>query len=328
MRLIPSMEVAPECLGLELEARIGEASFTIALPVHDGQQNSAVFLPPPSASEALRAERWDGMDPWAGEHRMTSENKVLSYAIHKVVLFGSPSGETNSELAVSSTRLGNAVDSWYGGVYAWLELWTTQGLNQDQWPETGIRTEGTGTAPDGRPYGWGDWNVIRRYSGGGTSGPYASNDLLRAAIELSNCGHRPSLPWDMLRRARGLRPTDGRQKVIDAATAAEIAVERKLFRYFNERHMNPDQIDATLKPFTGIAEKLRLLEKLIPPSTSLVNRVADRIAGPRNKAAHAGWYPDQHVVEKCVEMVADILAVYDPLPQASDPGAVSSAASA
>lgn len=318
IRLIPALEVAPECLGLELFANLDVGDFTIALPVHDGRPRSGHFLAPSSASEALRSEPWDPRSPWANRHRTTDEGEGLSFSIEKVVLFGAPSGETNSELGVSSSRLGIAVNSWYSRVYAWLELWTTQGVNHDQWPETGIRTDGSGVTADGRQYGWGEWNVFRRYSGGGTSGPYASPDLLRAANDLSNRGHRPSLPWDLLRRARGLRSTDQRQKVIDAATAAEIAVERTLVRFFSEHHIEANQIDAILKPFTGIVEKLRLLETLTPSDTSLRNRAAERIAGPRNRAAHAGWHPDEDTVEKCLDTVAQILAVYDPLPEPSE----------
>jgi hypothetical protein len=103
--------------------------------------------------------------------------------------------------------------------------------------------------------------------------------------------------------------------LIDAATAAEVAVERALFSYFNGRQVGEEQIEAILKQFTGIAEKLRLIEKLEPKEQSLVRRVADRVAGPRNKATHGGWHPGQEVVDSCLEAVSEVLAIYDPLPE-------------
>src|SRR4051812_1034218 len=105
VRLTPLLEVAPDCLGAELVARIEGTEYGIALPVHDGRPNSAVFLPPPSASEALRTEPWDSLDPWAQGFRMTDVDEVASYAVYRVVLFGSPSGGTTIELAVAASQL-------------------------------------------------------------------------------------------------------------------------------------------------------------------------------------------------------------------------------
>ena len=315
VRLTPILEVAPDCLGFEFDAQLDGARYKIGMPVHDGQPDSARFLAPPSASDALRDEPWDHHDPWAGEFRMTDEDEVVSYAIHKVVLFGAPAGETPMDLGMASARLGIAMDAWYRRLYAWLELWTTQGINHDQWPQTGIRTTGSGTLSDGRSYGWGGWNVIRGFSGGGTSGPYASRAHLQVAAEWSNDGRAPSLSWELMRRARGLGNGDPRQQVINAATAAEVVIERSLVRYFNERMIGSNEVDAILKPFTGIVEKLRLLEKLIPPAKSLVAGVAHKIAGPRNRVAHAASYIDPQAIQGCLDAAAEVLDVYDPLPR-------------
>jgi hypothetical protein len=318
VRLRPALEVAPDCLGLEIQAELAGSTFVVGFPVHDGRPGSAIFMAPPSASQGLREEPWDGMDPWAGEHRMTEAGDIISYSIEKVVLFGAPSGASQRDLMVHSARLGIALDDWYTRFYSWLELWTTQGINHDQWPQSGIRTQGKGRDDAGREYEWGNWGVHRIYSGGGTSGPYASSEIVRAAASMSNAGRRPSLAWELLRRARGLQDTEARQRVIDAATAAEVAVEKVLFDFYSEKGITGEQLEATLKPFTGITEKLRLAEKLHPPSKSLAGRVADRIAGPLNKAAHGGWWPDSETVDRCLETAADLLAVYDPLPLPND----------
>src|SRR5690606_18196893 len=135
---------------------------------------------------------------------------------------------TAKDLMVSASKLGIAVDEWYALLYSWLELWTTQGINHDQWPQNGIKTQGKGRDAAGQEYGWGNWGVHRVYSGGGTSGPYASRETVRAAARMSNSGRRPSLAWELVRRARGLQDTEARQKVIDSATAAEVAVEKVL----------------------------------------------------------------------------------------------------
>ncbi|WP_349902955.1 hypothetical protein [Parafrigoribacterium humi] len=315
VRLIPALEVEPECLGIEIEANIDGEAYVIGFPVPDGRPNSAVFLPHPSAAASLQSLPWDPRDPWACTHRMTHDDRVISMAIHKIVIVWNPTGPSRHEMNVAGARFGHAFDQWYSRLYSWLELWTTQGLNQHQWPSTGIRTQGRGEFEPGQHYGWGNWGVLHEHRGDGTSGPYASSDLLRAAADFANRRQSPSLSWDMLRRARGLPWTNGRQKVIDAATAAEVAVERALFRFFSNHHLSTDQIEATLRPFTGIAEKLRLMEKLVPPSSrSLVSRVADKIAGPRNKAAHAGWTPAPAEVDDCLATVAEVLAEYDPLP--------------
>jgi len=266
VRLFPPLEVVPECLGLEIEAVIGGETYTIGFPVHDGRPSSAIFLPHPSASARLQSAPWDSHDPWADTHRMMADDTVVSVAIHKVVLNWAPAGSSRHEMNMAGARFGHSFDEWYRHLYAWLELWTTQGLNHDQWPSTGIRTQARIEPEPGQYYGWGNWGVIHEHRGDGTTGPYASPDLLRAAAGYANRRRSPSLPWEMLRRARGLPWTEGRQKVIDAATAAEVAIERALHQFFVSHHLTSEQIEATLRPFTGIAEKLKLMEKLVPPS--------------------------------------------------------------
>lgn len=80
------------------------------------------------------------------------------------------------------------------------------------------------------------------------------------------------------------------------------------------RGLSESKTLALTKPLQGIADKLRLLEVFVAPDRSMINKVAHRIAEPRNRAAHAGNVPQKDEVEQCIATAQDVLDEHDPLP--------------
>ena len=306
--LVPPLQVAPACLGLELEVRTRSTSGRITLPIaHPAIEHS--FLPPATTSPLLRADNGINSD-WAREQSMTHAEEILTVRVDKVLfdweaIIGNPGAAPSSVVS-----FGMNFDDWYRAAHSWMDLWSDQGLSGLQWQSTGSHTIGSGVAPDGSSIGWGNWEEIPE--GLFNQRPAATPEMWSSAVRLANEHRQPSLSWQLIRRARATR--EPRQRVIDAATAAEVAIERLLTTSLSHRQMDTDQVDAVMRPLTGIVEKLRVLEAFSPPPSSLINRVGHRIAGPRNRAAHAGQYPADDEIKECIETAVAVLEIYDPLP--------------
>ena len=111
-------------------------------------------------------------------------------------------------------------------------------------------------------------------------------------------GEQPRLEWEFLIRAR--RSRDTRQKVIDAVTAVEVALSRRI-----EAHLmglNSSAKERILRSANGVVELLRLVKDIEPGTFDDISasRAMHRLAGPRNMAVHQGTRPTQQETNDCV----------------------------
>jgi hypothetical protein len=140
--------------------------------------------------------------------------------------------------------------------------------------------------------------------------------LLSGALLRSAAGEEPTLQWRLLSRAQRLY--DHRQAIVEAASAAEIALAESVHRRLGSTTSERAR-ERIIKNANGIVGLVELLHELDGDTTkSRRNAVADRVAGPRNLAAHRGIAPDLPTLHAALAEVRQLLTKYTPAP--SPPG--------
>jgi len=226
----------------------------------------------------------------------------------------------DGDLAVDSyttwpiTRVGAAFGAWLARAEAWLDAWTDavrQPVTRTGTPRirAAIRTE------DGT------------LAGVSTGGPvpvvisgqrWATPDEVTAAFAAASGGLDVPLAHAVLRRSlvefhRG----DYSLCVIDACSAAEIAIDAALTGRLNARGLDDGEIERLVGLAPGISKAFSLYRELVVAGESAVsqNRVDKKLAKPRNRAAHAGDHPDEEVAKRALETAALLVREAVPLPQ-------------
>jgi glycerol dehydrogenase-like iron-containing ADH family enzyme len=106
---------------------------------------------------------------------------------------------------------------------------------------------------------------------------------------------------------------DNRRAVIDAATAAEVALAHALRTRLGE--MPEDALEATIRSVNGLVGLLKLVEQIDSTEKSRWKRVADRLANPRNSCVHRGIKLTREEVQSAIEEAHTLLETYSPLPK-------------
>lgn len=146
------------------------------------------------------------------------------------------------------------------------------------------------------------------------SNSVAVNKLaLQSAFAKATKVEHPPAEW--LIHLRAQRLNDHRLAVIEAATAAEVAISRALKERLSDL---PEAASAQIvKSANGLVGMFHLLELIdgVAEADTKWARIAGRLANPRNHAAHRGAAPLPDVADKAIEESRSILNKYSPLPQ-------------
>ena len=108
--------------------------------------------------------------------------------------------------------------------------------------------------------------------------------------------------------------------VIDACSAAEIALGAALTVHLRAHGLADAEIEQLLRLGSGIAEAFPVYRQFVPAAQSAVsrNRVIDQLANPRNRAVHAGERPPEAVAKRALETAARLVGEAVPLPRPDD----------
>jgi HEPN domain-containing protein len=129
------------------------------------------------------------------------------------------------------------------------------------------------------------------------------------------------LAHTMLRRSLvELHAGDYRLCVIDACSAAEIALNDAITARLRAHGLAEAETEQLLRLGSGIAEAFPVYRQLVAAGQSAVsrNRVIDQLANPRNRAVHAGEHPDEAVVQRVIETAGLLVQEAVPLPRPDD----------
>lgn len=310
LRLPVSIRFERDALGNSYTGRVDSGQFELSLPrISTNSNDDSITLHSPVPENERVSTHLDGSWGSGGYLSIDSEDRrPVSSFVAQMTFTVEEARSSDNELLEFATRFSTDLDLWFAVVREWLELWTDQPLNPDTregarirgniWDTSVPGNGGSGFGLATMESHFGGWAVNRR--------------MMTSACGRADRGEDVPEEWQMYLRAK--RWNSQRLRVVDAATSAEMAVERRLFRELSERSsLSQSALDTILANAPGIVEKLKSLEAVLPPEKSRLNRVAHRIAGPRNSVVHAGVQPDETTAKHVLETAKELLDTYSPL---------------
>jgi hypothetical protein len=210
-----------------------------------------------------------------------------------------------------------AFGAWLVRAEAWLDAWTgsvRQSVTKGGTPL--IRA----AIPDG------DGGL----AGVGSGGPvpvviqgqrWATGEEVRAGFAAASSEFDFPLAHGVLRRSvLELYAGEYRLCVIDACSAAEIALSNVMQAHLTGRGLNQDGVEQLLRLAPGIDAAFRVYRQLVMAGASAASRnsVSEQLARPRNRAVHAGQHIDETAARRAVETARLLVQEADPLPAPND----------
>lgn len=215
------------------------------------------------------------------------------------------------------TSVGVVFGAWLVRAEAWLDAWTGA-IRQ---PVTRVGTPLIRAALPSDDGG---------LAGVATGGPvpvvirgqrWATPEEVTAGFAAASSKLDLPLAHTMLRRSLvELHAGDYRLCVIDACSAAEIALNDAITARLRAHGLAEAETEQLLRLGSGIAEAFPVYRQLVAAGQSAVSRnwVIDQLANPRNRAVHAGEHPDEAVVQRVIETAGLLVQEAVPLPRPDD----------
>lgn len=145
--------------------------------------------------------------------------------------------------------------------------------------------------------------------------PAASPVQLRAAFRLASDGTALPVATDLLLAATSAVFIDTRRSVIDACAASESAIVDRLQTDLRSRGITEKTMRAIIGQANGVVDLARLAMVSgfdVPVS---LGQIADQLAGPRNRAAHAGDRLDPDTARAALRTARALVGAFAPLPR-------------
>jgi HEPN domain-containing protein len=211
------------------------------------------------------------------------------------------------------TTVAAAFGTWLARAEAWLDAWT--GAVRQPVTRTGMpRIRAAIPTDDGGLAGVGTGGAVPVVIRGQR---WAAPEEVTAAFAAASRGLDVPLAHVVLRRSLvELHAGDYRLCVIDACSAAEIALDGALTARLHARGLQNVEIESLLRLSSGISQAFSLYRDVVMAGQSAMsqNRIGDQLARPRNRAVHAGEHPDEAVAERALETAALLVREAVPLP--------------
>lgn len=199
---------------------------------------------------------------------------------------------------------------WYEIVQDWLAAWT--GLLREQWGE-GL--------PEPFVSALAEMKGLRGLVSVGTSlashghQRAATGDEVRAAFVCAGQDRQIPPQWALLVRARSAHfQRRYRDCVIDACTASESSISEWIQAALARRSVPVEAQEVVTKQANGIiglAEVAASLGLTLPRSRQAIS---NELAGPRNRAVHAGAVLDVETATKAFRLADSLVATVAPMP--------------
>ncbi|GAA1891904.1 hypothetical protein GCM10009837_12470 [Streptomyces durmitorensis] len=142
-----------------------------------------------------------------------------------------------------------------------------------------------------------------------------TREQLRGALRCASKGEHPPIEHRTLLYAKdALIGGDYRKAVIDAATAAEVALASYVRDQLTRRRLPAVFVEKVIKDVNGIINLHGLCEKLGGMPGVKLSVVKSQIAGVRNMAAHGGSTPSKAEADLAIKHASTIVRALRPLP--------------
>lgn len=317
MTLPSQLLVAPDALGRSIHAQVDSDSFEIIFP--------AIESPLPEGLHGLVTPRADLVEVselgtqagWGHGGFLGAEGEVrplASWVNSVVVLVQTETADASQAFYDLARDIGSRFNAWFEIFALWIELWTPQLLPTKSVDSQGIRGQVWEVTAGHRDLtGWGlQFGPVAIH----WSKDAASLEVVSAAARRASKKELPPPEWQLLSRAAHLR--DPHLAVIDSASAAEVALAHAVH---NRMQSLPEGTrEQVVRSANGLVGMVRLIESIdeIAPGESRWKSVADRLANPRNDAAHRGIAPSGKAVGLAMKEARFLLETYAPHPLPTD----------
>jgi hypothetical protein len=245
-----------------------------------------------------------GMSASGAVRRLPTANELDVDAL----LFLLNPDETVDQSNIDTSKISTDIASWLDCFRSWIGIWTnTPQIDLSQTLHPLIK----GAYKSG-----GIWT---RFSSHGQTmtlvrGTYlAEADVMTAAIRAATRNiHLPAEYAMLTRSVNGAHGNKLRDAVMDACTAAELALSAAIREHLDNKDITRNSSEEILKNTTGLVEVFRLYATALGSSIS-INKVKSDLAGPRNLAIHRGDIPTVEVARRALKTATEIIFEARPL---------------
>ena len=294
------LPVTTECLGATVIADLPGHRMSLTLPVAHDERLTA---PPGNSGQSLAIELRH-----AARTRWGYRTRPDVYYVEAVrASFVAEFGEADNQLS-TLTQLTDDFRAWFALANEWFAIWTGQPVSSPDSSEQRILH----MAIPGR----GLMGI-----GGGRSS-FAIGDIaglglsqIQGAFQRASVGTRLPIEYRMLlssqiEQLRG----DVRRSVIDAGTAAEVALASAIRANLDGSVISPDFVDRVIVNSNGLVGLIDLASSAGIDCQVSKRRAADQLARVRNEAAHAGHVPTPAEARTACVIARELVQAVRPLP--------------
>jgi hypothetical protein len=288
-----------QALGLVEKVSIGGHTVHLALPVvgSNGKVGAPTgFRGAPLADQLVKSQqgRWG--------YRSTQSLYYVTAASASFLLLPQEAMHDSPEF----NALGAAFFGWFRMVQEWASVWSNEPLG-----DFDTSHNSAFLIPSG------DQNMTGTPVRVGAAF-FGTQPLSRAqmsgALRRASRGDRLPVEHRMLLSARESQSGgDLRRAVIDAATAAEVALASYVADHLRSKRLGPEFINEMIKDVNGLVNLHALCTKLGGEPGVSKNKVREELANIRNHAAHAGQIPSADKVDAARKHAEVIVRTLRPL---------------
>jgi hypothetical protein len=302
--------IASSALGKSFGTVVGGQQITITLPRLGADSQSLIepewAVPPREVGDDIPT--WgtivSSREPHEGQPRKAITALVQSVRIAAEV----PNGEDGTR-EMKAVVVG--LSAWWSALRDWIEVASDQELN--------LHTRPWGTGGHGLSMWALDDDQYRRHAVVAPQtisvelprpqDPELTSELLQRCMTAAGDERVIPLAWKMLRDARRFRRSgEYRRAVIDAGTAAEVAMTGRIDGLLSG--VPAEVSSALLRKYQTLSGRTDLLKRL---GGEAPERFQQKLAEPRNDAAHEGSEPSYVDTCAALEAAADVVSAALPI---------------
>lgn len=314
-----AMYIRAESLGKEYTTRTASYDFTLGMPQLDRVQHPGRVLPPAwtfegspeEASYERSAEVW-GMAVGYGAKVVYPESSRGSAIVSRCRFYTALEVSNDDQLEAAGDNFLQELDDWVGRFTSWVGILTAQDF---------VALGGFG-GPNSQPKAWignqdGSRSGIARDLLTFSNRPrspmrHLEPQELEACVAATTRQDLPPDEWLFIRDARSLLSAgDYRRAVMDAGTAAELALTALVNQFFEETNTDHTLRKVILGNNAHLGRKKEVLNALRPgllPATFETGLVQ-----VRNNATHRGQNFSFEEAKEAIDLAAQVVETAYPL---------------
>lgn len=306
--------VTPNCLGQTFASRTATYKFSITMPaLANGSEAHGLRRPPWTYVLAGddRDSYWSS-DEWGSVASTSAETPIYAHIV-RCVVHSEVAANDAAQFQAAAEQFGDELAVWWKSMCDWLDVLTLQDFASLKRAQRSILNESvqmwSGNSAGVRTAGV-SYQVL---TGGIHHVEVLDEHQLQAALDLAARGTQPDPEWLFMRDARSLLNADEyRRAVIDACTAAELAVTALIDRKFDDDGTSQAERTREFGAHHGLS-KLTKLHKKRNASGRLPKQLVEKVGAPRNKAAHKGATLSKAEAETAIKTAAEVVGIAFPL---------------